>query len=394
MRKNVLLIAFLFGIMFLFGYIANIRGVSYPLLRTEFDISYEHLGMFISIISFGYVIFCVVGGILLGNFGVKKSFLFGFIWMFFGLIGATLLPSFLFVAAALFIISSSFGLLEINVNALAAQTFITKTGLYMSLLHFFFGFGAIVSPRVAGVIAVNLGWRQIYFLSVPLALIFITFSLLIQFPKNASESGEQTLTKAANTKKVSYLAAVMNPMVWAFAIALGLMLVIDISSSNWAALHFQDLYGLDPRISGAAFLSNYFILFTISRLASGFFIEKVGYMRSLFITTFATIIIFFIGFIFGARGIYILPALGFFTAIHWPVTMAMAMRYFREDAPIMTCAIIPIAGAINALIQFLIGLTNRYIGPAWGYRSNLFYAVLIILALVLLARRMRTQYLA
>ena len=388
MRKSLMPFVLLFGTMFLFGIIANIRGVSYPLIKDEFGISYEQQGAFVSIISFGYVIFCIVGGILLSQFGVKKTYVAGFAAMVMGLTGAFLLPGFLSVAVALFVVSASFGILEININALAAQTFTKRTGLSLNLLHFLYGAGAIVSPRAAGALAVSFGWRHAYLASIPLALLFVTLAVFTRFPVSEAKVSEES----GKPKKISYFTALKTPMVWVIAAVLGLLLAVDISSLNWAGLYFRDIHGLDPRVSTAAFLSNYFILFTVSRLVSGFAIEKLGYVRSLFITTLAVVVIFIIGFMLGVRGIYVLTALGFFTAIHWPTTMAVAMKYFKEDAPIMTSAIIPIAGAMNAGIQFLMGLTNRYIGPAWGYRSSIFYAVLALAALVFLVRRMRNPY--
>ena len=384
---SLLLFIILFGAMFLFGYIENIKGVTYPLIKTEFSISYEQQGMMVSIMSFSYVLFCLIGGILIGSLGVKKTFTLGFIFMILGLVCAFFLPRFLFVAAALFVISASFGLFEVSNNALATQLFTSRAALLMSLLHFFYGAGSSLSPRTAGVIASALGWRNVYLLSVPLVLLFFIPSIFTRFPQAKDEGQENGLKK-----KVSFLDALKTPMVWVFSAALGLMVGVELCSANWAGLYFQDVYSLDPKTSGAAFLSNFYILFTISRLLSGFAIEKIGYMRSLFIVTLATVFVFVLGFLLGARGIYVLPALGFFTAVFWPTLLATAMGYFREDAPVMTSAIIVIGGAINSGIQFLIGVANRLAGPAWGYRSCLVYALLIIAALVVLTRRMHRPY--
>jgi fucose permease len=117
-------------------------------------------------------------------------------------------------------------------------------------------------------------------------------------------------------------------------------------------------------------------------------------MRSLFIAVSGAILTFILGFIFGEGGLYILPALGFFVAVFWPTILAVAMVYFGPDAPVMTSAVIVIGSALNSGLQYLIGLTNSLAGPAWGYRSCLLYAVLIIAALAVLARRMRRPYIA
>jgi fucose permease len=169
------------------------------------------------------------------------------------------------------------------------------------------------------------------------------------------------------------------------------MEVVEFSSANWGGLYFQDVYALDPRTDGAAFVSNFYILFTISRLVSGFVIEKIGYMRSLFIACFATVLIYALGFGLGARGIWVLPALGFFIAIMWPTVMAVAMGFFGKQAPVITGAIIVLSGALNSALQFVIGLTNRFAGAAWGFRSCLGYAVVLVAVLFFLNSRMRRR---
>jgi len=58
----------------------------------------------------------------------------------------------------------------------------------------------------------------------------------------------------------------------------------------------------------------------------------------------------------------------------------------------MTSAIIVIAGALNSCVQLLIGLCNRLAGPAWGYRSCLVYAIIIIIMLFILSKRLTHPY--
>jgi len=400
--RSILLFVILFGAMWLFGYVENFKGVAFPLIKVEFNTSYEQQGMMVSILSFSYVIFCFIGGILIGSFGVKKAFAAGFAIMIVGLVGTFFMPGFWPVAGALIIVFAGFGLFEVSTNALATQLFTSRAALLMSLLHFFYGIGASVSPRAAGAISSALGWRQIYLFSVPVVLVIFIPTLLARFPKTSINEGNgKSETPGASsadpgsspkTKKISFFTPLKTPMVWVFSVVLGLMVAVELCSANWAGLYFQDVYNFDPKTAGAAFISYFYILFTISRLLSGFVIEKIGYMRSLFIATLAAVLILILGFILGPKGILVLPGLGFFAAIFWPTLLAVAMGYFREDAPVMTSAIIVIAGALNSGIQFLIGLTNRLVGPAWGYRSGLLYTILVFVSLVVLTRYMRRPY--
>ena len=388
---RVLLFLILFGTMLLVGYNENIKGVSYPLIKTELGITYEQQGVMVSSFSLCFVLSCLIGGIVIGSFGVRKTFVAGFATMLAGIIGIVIppilnLPGFVSLIA-LFVVVSSFGVLEVGTNALAAQLFTTKAALLLSFLHFFYGAGSILSPRVAGAIATVLNWRSIYLFSIPMVMLFLIPTTFCRFPQE--DSSAQTI---GGVKKVKFVTALKNPMVWIFSITLGIMVAVEVSSSNWAGLYFQDVYHMDPKKAGAAFISNYYILFTASRLVSGFAVEKLGYLRSLFIATLATIFILVLGFAFGAKGIYILPVLGFFTAVYWPTILATAIGYFKHDAPVMSSAIIVISGAVNCVIQFLIGLTNRVTGPAWGYRSCLVYAIMIVVSLVILTNCMKRPY--
>jgi fucose permease len=390
-HQRLLLFFLLFGTMLIFGLVENIKGVSYPLIKAEFNATWEQQGLMVSLLSLSYVIFSMVAGIFMGRFGIKPAFLAGFTAIILGLVTVFFMPAFRTVAAALLLVFAGFGFFEVGLNALAARVFTSKAGLLMNLLHAFYGIGAIVGPKAAGLLtdSTSFGWRWIYLFCLPLALIFFIPAFFTPFPEKtgkAAEDGELAETGKAAPARKSFFGALRSPMVWLFAITMGLMVVIEMSSANWGALYFQDVYGMDPKTMGAAFLSAFFMAFTLSRLVCGFFVEKIGYMRSLIGLSIIISAVFLIGFILGSRGIFVLPLLGFFIALFWPTLMALAIVYFREDAPVVASVMIAVSGFLNAGVQFLVGLTNRFFGPAWGYRSTLIYTVLLIGMLFILKK--------
>ena len=386
--RRIMLFFLLFSIMLIFGAIENFKGVSFPLIKTEFNASWEQQGFLVSMLAISYVGFCIIAGIFLGRFGIKPSILFGFAALSIGLFLVYFMPGFFAAGAALFVIFAGFGFFEIGVNALASFVFIAKTALLMNLLHAFYGIGAFVGPMAAGYITNNIGfnWRFIYLMALPIALAMFIFAIFVKIPKSKGE-----LINTDIVKKKSFFDALGSPMVWLFAVTLGLGVAIEMSSPNWGALYFQDIFGLDPRTSGAAFVSAFFICFTVSRLVCGILVERIGYMRSLMGVTIIIFSVFTVGFLLGERGIYVLPVLGFFIGPLWPTIMAVAILYFGKDAPVMCSAMIAIAGTLNAGIQFLIGITNRFFGPAWGYRSALVYTLFMIAVLEILCRKLQNN---
>lgn len=384
--QHILLFILLFGTMLIFGLIENFKGISYPLIKDEFSASWERQGLMVSMLSVAYVGFSVVAGIFLGRFGTKPAFLFGFAALCIGLVSVFFMRGFFGAAASLFVIFIGFGFFEVGINALASRVFIKKAAMLMSLLHSFYGIGAMIGPKAAGIITDNagFGWRYVYLFSIPLALVFFIPAIFSRFPEDDSGDVQNTANDAVGAvKRKSFFDALRSPMVWLLSVTLGLAIVIEMNSANWGPMYFRDVYHLNPSAEGAAFLSAFFLVFTISRLACGPLVERIGYMKTLIGLSFIIMTIFIVGFFMGEKGIFVLPGQGFFIALLWPTIMAIAIVVFGRDAPVFSSAMIAIGGLINAAVQFLIGLTNK-IGPAWGYRSTLVYTALLIIMLMIL----------
>jgi fucose permease len=382
--RTALLFIIIYATMFLFGLVENIKGVSFPLIKTEFGASYDSQGGLVSMTWFGYVLFCLAASLFLHRFGSKKAVMAGYVLVAVGAIATLFAPSFWAAGLTLLVVNAGFGFFEVGTNALATVVFTARAALLMNLMHFFYGFGAILGPKTAGLLtdSFNYSWREVYIaILVPVALVFF----FILFTRINGQGGEPGAAEAP--ARISFLTILRSPVVWLFCLALGFMEVVEFGAANWGGLYLKDVYGLDPRVTGASFVSMFYILFTISRLFSGLAIERIGYVRSLYIALGATAALFLAGFGLGEAGIWVLPFTGFFIAILWPTIMAVAMQVFGSDSPAVTSVIITLSGAVNGVFQLVIGLTNQYAGPAWGYRSCFLYALLAILMLYMLTRR-------
>ena len=341
----------------------------------------------VSSVIISFVVFCTIAGISTGRFGIKRPFLFGFIIHITGLVSMYFVPSFFITAIVLFMITAGFAFFEVGANALASRIFIKNTAMLLNILHAFFGIGAFAAPIMAGLI-VNAGidWRMIYVLSIPLVIVLLIIAVIAKFPEDKENPQVQDVDK-----RKTFIDALKEPMVWMLAICLGFSSTIENTHANWGTMYFRDIYGIDLSTTGAAFLSAFFVSFTISRLLSGFVIERLGYMRSLV----GMAVIVFFGFacliLLGARGIFLLPVLGFFIGPLWPTVMAVAIRCFGKDAPVMCSAVIAGGGTLNAMVQYMIGLTNSFFGPAWGYRSSLLYILIFIIMLIILGKKLKSK---
>ena len=379
--------------MTMFGLVENNKGVSFPLIRDGFNVPFEMQGFMVAMLSLAYVASNIIAGIFLGRFGIKPAVFAGYSAIVMGTALVFFTPGFLSTTAALFVLFGGFGFLDIGMNALASKVFVANAALLMNLLHSFYGIGSIIAPGAAGFVvnSTNFDWRFAYLFSLPIVLLLIVLAIVTRFPKDEGGITENVVGASAAVERGGFFDAVKNPMVWRLALALGLALIIESKTANWGPLYFQDVHGIDPATEGAIFLSAFFLLFTISRLVCGPFIERIGYVKSLLGVTCMALVVLIVGFSMGAKGIFVLPALGFLVALFWPTLMAVAIVCFGKNAPVYGGATIALAGLVNTAGQFLVGLTNRVIGPAWGYRSSIVYTVLMIFSLLLLYKNLKRR---
>jgi fucose permease len=384
-RSFVTMLLIVYATMLLFGVIENIKGVSFPLIKAAFGATYDAQGGLVSFSWYGYVCFCLVAALALQRFGSRRSLLLGYLLVGLGCVAVLFAPSFLTVTLALMVLWMGFGFFEVGTNALATRAFAGKNAAYMSLMHFFYGLGAVLGPRLAGVLVTSFkaDFRGVYLAAlVPVVVV----TLLVAFSRAGNHAGGES-----EHPTLTIAGALRSPYVWLLASSLGFMEVIEFGAANWGGLYLKDVFGLNPATAGAAFVSAYYIFFTLSRLVSGFGVERIGYARSMVLGLLGLLLLYGLGFSLGRNGLWLLPLTGFFAAIMWPTLMCLAMRIFRADAPIATSVIIVISGAINGILQFGTGLINEHIGQEWGYRFSVLYVLAALALISYIAHRCRIR---
>ena len=391
-RSSLPLVVITFGNMSLLGFLNSMRGVSFPLIRNSFNASYSSMGLMSALCSFGAVCFCIIAGVYMNRFGLKRTMVSAFFIIILGA-GSLFFASGFFMVVMLFMImQSGFSFFEISLNGTGVRLFTKKSALMLNLLHFFYGVGAIGGPRFMGFMVnrFSMSWNHVYTLALVAVFIMLGITLAIRFPGGGfPEPALSEPVRPAETpqEKPSFWSALKDPMVWLFGVILGVSGSIESCSVSWSGLYLQDVYGLDPSSTGAVFVSVFFILYTVSRFCSGFIIEKIGYLRSVIVSGAAIVLLFVFAFVLGRKGIYLLPVVGFFVAVMWPTVLAISVGIFRERAQTVSSAMISIAFTVSGIISYSFGLSNRFIGAAWGYRSCVLFSLVLTALLLFLKRR-------
>ena len=376
--KHIPLIIILYLTFIYFGLVENLKSIVFPLIKDAFNESYDKLGLLVSVSWFGYVLFSIVATFCLARYPTKWCFIFGYLLVIVGSLLTLVIPNFALSVVIMTIIWMGFGFFELSGNTLATTLFTSSSAIWLNLLHFFYGVGAVLGPYYASwmVSLLDMSYKSPY---IPVAIaVFITLIVIffIKFDvKSISENEKSTMT---------IKDALSNWLVWYSAISLGFMEVIEFGACNWGGLYYRDVYGLDLQTDGATFVSMFYIFFTITRLVSGFWIEKLGYLNSIIFSLVMCVIIYLIGFLMGANGRWLIPLTGFFIGILFPTYMCVGMEMFKDDGSMATNVMIVLSGATNGIMQYLIGIINEFIGNEWGFRCNVLYTAIPLITMTIL----------
>lgn len=384
----------IFGVLFLAMVILALgdgyKGVLMPIIKDDLSASFEQIGFLNSAVSFGNVLASLLAAFLLNHFGIKKTLITGYLIVFGVMISFLFIPSFGVAAAAFSLLRFGFVIYLMGINGLAA-TSTSSPGKMLTLTHFFYGFGAIFGPALAGYFLNNniFTWKTIF----PATSVLIILVLLITLPTKMPQikSSSDVEGQKPEQVKVSIKSILRMPEVWLFAVTASFLGQLEVSTSLWGTLYLKDVLNVDPKTLGATFLSVFFLFFAVARLLSGFFIEKVGYVRTEKIAVASSILIMLTGFLLGEHGIWVLAASGFPIAIMWPTLLSIISRAFHQNAPVFMSMILSMCGVISIFMQFFTGWINQNIGPQWGYRYLLIPGTIGLILFTFLIRHLKKK---
>lgn len=376
MRKNAYTIAIIYLLMMLIGIVENVKGPLIINIKTFYGVDYTMMGLFLSAGSFGFILSTFLGGFLADKIGRKSVLISGLILIIAGILGIFAARKFIVFLIFAFVMNMGMGLLEIGINAVASIVFIVNQALMMNLLHFFYGVGAIISPNMtAKLLHINFSWQQVY-LTVG-AIVFILMLAALEIKMHGEE-------KHIARDKIDYIQILSDKRMWLFASMLGFYVASELGIGNWAVTFFSAQYKMDNTIS-SLYLGLFFATFTFGRLVGGFIVERIGYIKSLFIFSLVSSILIASGMA-GRNFAFLISVAGFFYSIIFPTTIAIVMKEFKQHVTIIIAIILTISSTINMLANFLIGRLNDIFGVFIGFSAILIFMILVVFMSLILAK--------
>lgn len=339
------------------GYIANIIGPLLPAIRTDINISYSQGGFLLSGQFIGMLVTSLIGGYLMDRTGKRPFLLAGSAMMITGLVGCMAAKSYISLYLLNLITGFGYGIYEVGINALCADSSEENKGSDMNFVHFFFGVGAIIAPLITYLSIEFLNsWRYCFGIALiaPVTVSILLLRYKIEHHSSAHEHKKQVVSKSSNPISSLFL--------WLAGLAMFFYVGVEVSTGGWITV-FWSTNLPDSSIPASFTTAIFWITLTIGRLISGKIADRIGLSTYLFAASFGTLVVSVIWSVIpqGNWTLFIIAILGFLLSGQFPTAMAIATSHFPEKSGMAAAFITVFSGLSGFLIPTVIGrLADAY----------------------------------
>ena len=230
----------------------------------------QNMGTIFSISFLGFIIGALLNGILSKYFNRKKIALISYILLTISIFSVTLSFNFLFITVIFFFMGFSEGFIEIQVSALIMDLNPRREGLFVSLVHVFFGLGAFIGPLLSSLlVGYGLSWKYPYYLLAILSLINLIFFIFLKVPDVKIESRKYRFD-FAKLKKLNKNIIIFLLLIFALLFYVG----GEMGIVSWLPTFLRLDRNFSNILAGRV-LSFFWIAMMAGRLITGFLTKKI-----------------------------------------------------------------------------------------------------------------------
>ena len=297
------------------GMVSSIYGPMISTIRQNIPMNYQETGLILSSRSLGMLLIVILSSLFIEKVGIKKYLLCGGAFLFLGLVGNALSGQYAFLFVSTLIIGLGYGMYEVGINALRADSSHVNPGRAMNYLHFFFSAGVVLGPLLA-TISLNAikSWRFGF-----LGLAILPLVTSIQFASLQPYQSSISTPKKDNPFRYLFL--------WFLGITVFMYVGIEAAIYNWLPV-FWETTGKDSSFPSSLTTSIYGISVTIGRVLLGSLPDRLGFSRCLVLTALCSIIIMVGCCFLPGSTLPLVGLLGLVISIVFPVIMAWGTSSF------------------------------------------------------------------
>ncbi|MBK9208468.1 MAG: MFS transporter [Anaerolineales bacterium] len=373
-----LLTAGCFLSFFVFGFTDNLKGPTLPAMLAELNITYGTGGNIFFGEYLGFLIATLITGILADRFGLKSVILLAGVFLGIGVGGYSFFQSAILLSGSLFVLGMGLGALELGPNAIIVSLHHERKGLYLNLMAVLHGLGSLIAPLFAGwLLSINMSWRLIYRWDILLIALFVLIFIFLRFPK----AEEKAQLDFRHIPQIAF----KGQLPWFYA-AITFYVAAEIGLASWLVTFLQETRNISVTASNQS-LSLFFAMLMIGRLLGGFFVHRIGYLRSILFMTIGGIVCIATG-LFGPHEIsFLLAMTGFFLSIIFPTITAAVSDTHTENANTVLGVLFTFAGLGGVIGPWLIAWSSDLFGLQTGLSLIILFMLILLISVATLMKR-------
>lgn len=377
-----LLTAGAFFAFFVFGFSDNLKGPVLPALLQDLKINYAVGGTILLGVYIGFIGATLSTGFLADVIGKKAVLILAGICLAIGVTGISSFRIPILLTVFMAVLGFGLGSLELGCNALIVNLHPTDKGRYLNLMAVMHGMGSMVAPLYAGwLLANNISWRAVYRWDLILIGLLSAYFALVRFPKAESVKSEKIDFK--HLGKTAF-----TPEMLLFYAAITMYVSLELGMASWIVEYLQKVRGQSVTQSTQA-LSLYFGLMMLGRFVGSFFVERLGYLKSIVVMALGATTCVALGLFGPAQLSILLPISGFFLSIIFPTITAATSDTHKTNVNTILGLLFTFAGLGGILGPWLVGIVSNLGGIQVGFGTNIAFGLLTATAAFTLMRLRR-----
>ena len=364
---------------FIISFITNIIGPLIPDIINDFELSLTLVALLPFSFFIAYGIISIPSGMLIKKIGEKLLMIIAFGLASFGSLMFASFPNYSFAVISLFLIGCGMAMLQVVINPLLRVAGGEENFAFnATTAQLIFGLASFFSPMAYSYFAINLNqpnmssswflnifnsitpnhlpWISLYWIFAIISLFMIILIALLNFPKVQLKQDE----KIGPLK--THVLLLKNPIVIIYFFGIFTYVGLEQGVANWISKFLEIYHAYDPQIIGAKTISWFWGLMTAGGILGVILLKIIDSKVVLKVFTGFTMISLLLAlFMPGPIALIAFPAVGFFSAVMYPIIFSLALNSLSEHHG--TFSGILVTGIFGgAIVPLIVGVLGDYFG--------------------------------
>ena len=336
----------------------SLRGIFSPVFSSHFALSATQLGLIVTVSYIGNLVFLLVGGNVIERFEKKKALLaLTGIWMA-ALAVFAFTDNYYLLLAGMFCAMGASTLLNTTLNLVTPLLFASSPAFFVNLLFFTQGIGTSGSQSIIGNWATDISsWHTVAWGLLAIGAVAMVLFVLFPMP----EVQEQKTGDKASPKEIMACPAFL-PLV----LIIGLYFIAEHGIMNWLVSYATNALEV-PMGQAANFTAVFFGCVMVGRLVLSSLVDKLGIYRCLRLFATSSAVLYTVGVLLGAPGLWLLAVSGLLFSILYPTLVMLIPRYWPSHAASSASGLVL---SVASLADILFNAVFGSLVDAVGYRTS------------------------